>query len=83
MVRAQQARQVASLGYPLSIRIAGAHLPPALRGGVFHGHAVGGLSLSDLLKRFEPKSQAAYLEFETLYRPDEMPGTPTFTSTID
>jgi len=42
-----------------------------------------GFPLSDLLKRFEPKSEARYVAFQTLYRPDEMPGTRSFTSTID
>ena len=42
-----------------------------------------GFPLSDLLWRCEPKSQAGYVEFETLYRPDEMPGTSSFSSTID
>ncbi|MCB1690673.1 MAG: protein-methionine-sulfoxide reductase catalytic subunit MsrP [Halioglobus sp.] len=42
-----------------------------------------GFSLADLLKRFEPKSEARYVEFETLYRRSEMPGTRSFTSTID
>lgn len=42
-----------------------------------------GFPLADLLKRFEPKDEAGYVEFETLYRPDEMPGTRSFTSTID
>jgi sulfoxide reductase catalytic subunit YedY len=42
-----------------------------------------GFPLADLLTRFEPKNEARYVEFETLYRPDEMPGTRSFTSTID
>ena len=42
-----------------------------------------GFSLADLLTRFEPTSGARYVEFETLYRPDEMRGTRSFTSTID
>ena len=33
-----------------------------------------GLSLSDLIKRFEPTSKAKYVEFTTLYRPSEMIG---------
>lgn len=39
--------------------------------------------LSGLLKCFEAKSEVAYVEFEALYRPDEMPGTRSLTSTID
>lgn len=33
-----------------------------------------GFPLGDLLKRFKPTSKAKYVEFSTLYRPDEMPG---------
>ena len=33
-----------------------------------------GFSLADLIKRFEPTSKARYVEFTTLYRPEEMPG---------
>ncbi|NJN52399.1 MAG: protein-methionine-sulfoxide reductase catalytic subunit MsrP [Gammaproteobacteria bacterium] len=33
-----------------------------------------GFPLGDLLKRFEPTGSARYVEFTTLYRPDEMPG---------
>lgn len=42
-----------------------------------------GFPLSDLLQRFEPKSSARFVEFETLYRREEMPGTRSFTTTID
>lgn len=42
-----------------------------------------GFQLSDLLKRFEPKSNARYVEFRTLFRPEEMRGTRSFTSIID
>ena len=42
-----------------------------------------GFPLADLLQRFEPKSEAGYVEFETLYRRKEMRGTRSFTSTID
>lgn len=42
-----------------------------------------GFSLGDLLKRFEPTGAARFVGFETLYRPSEMPGTRSFTSTID
>ncbi len=33
-----------------------------------------GFPLGDLLKRFKPTSNAKYVAFETVYRPDEMPG---------
>lgn len=33
-----------------------------------------GVPLADLLKRYEPTSKAKYVAFETLQRPDEMPG---------
>jgi sulfoxide reductase catalytic subunit YedY len=33
-----------------------------------------GVPLSDLLKRFEPAGNAAFVEFLTVLRPDEMPG---------
>ncbi len=33
-----------------------------------------GFPLGDLLKRFKPTSKAKYVSFETVYRPDEMPG---------
>ena len=33
-----------------------------------------GFSLSDLLKKIEPQSGAKYVSFETLVRPEEMPG---------
>jgi len=33
-----------------------------------------GFSLSNLLKEVEPTSAAKYVRFETVYRPDEMPG---------
>ena len=42
-----------------------------------------GFPLSALLQRFEPGSKAKYVEFETLYRREEMRGTRSFTSTID
>jgi sulfoxide reductase catalytic subunit YedY len=42
-----------------------------------------GFSLADLLARFEPTSEAKYVEFETLHRPSEMRGTRSFTSTIE
>ena len=33
-----------------------------------------GIALGDVLKRFEPTSKAKYVAFETVMRPDEMPG---------
>jgi sulfoxide reductase catalytic subunit YedY len=42
-----------------------------------------GFPLADLLKRFEPTSKARYVSFETLHRREEMPGTRSFSSTID
>jgi len=33
-----------------------------------------GFSLGDLIKRFEPTSKAKYVEFTTLYDPEQMPG---------
>lgn len=42
-----------------------------------------GFELGDLLRRFEPTASAKYVAFETLYRPREMRGTRSFTSTID
>lgn len=33
-----------------------------------------GIPLGDLLKRFKPTSKAKYVSFETIMRPDEMPG---------
>ena len=33
-----------------------------------------GIPLGDVLKRFKPKSNAKYVAFKTVYRPDEMPG---------
>ncbi len=33
-----------------------------------------GFPLGDLIKRFEPTSKAKFVEFSTLYRPEEMPG---------
>lgn len=42
-----------------------------------------GFSLADLLKQVEPNSKAKYVKFETLYRPSEMRGQRSRTSTID
>jgi sulfoxide reductase catalytic subunit YedY len=42
-----------------------------------------GFPLSDLLQRFEPDSSARFVEFQTLYRREEMRGTRSFTSLID
>ena len=33
-----------------------------------------GFSLGDLLREVDPKSEAKYVRFETVYRPEEMPG---------
>ena len=33
-----------------------------------------GLALGDMIKRFEPTSKAKYVEFTTLYDPEQMPG---------
>jgi len=33
-----------------------------------------GISLGDMIKRFEPNSRAKYVEFTTLYDPQQMPG---------
>jgi sulfoxide reductase catalytic subunit YedY len=33
-----------------------------------------GIPLSSIIKRFEPLSSAKYVSFETVYRPEEMPG---------
>jgi sulfoxide reductase catalytic subunit YedY len=42
-----------------------------------------GFPLADLLKRFEPTAKAKYVYFETLYRPEQMPGQQSLFSTID
>ena len=42
-----------------------------------------GFPLADLLKRFEPTSDAKYVAFKTAYRRNEMRGTRSFTSIID
>jgi sulfoxide reductase catalytic subunit YedY len=42
-----------------------------------------GFPLSDLIKQFQPTSKANYIEFETLYRPDEMVGQQSRFGTID
>ena len=42
-----------------------------------------GFPLADLLQRFEPTSNARYVEFQTLQRADEMRGTRSYTSIID
>ena len=33
-----------------------------------------GFSLSKIIKKLKPLSNAKYLQFETVYRPEEMPG---------
>jgi sulfoxide reductase catalytic subunit YedY len=42
-----------------------------------------GFPLADLIKQFQPTSKANYIEFETLYRPDEMVGQQSRFGTID
>ena len=42
-----------------------------------------GFPLSDLLKRVEPQGSAKYVAFETLVRPDEMPGQRGLFQTLD
>ncbi len=42
-----------------------------------------GFELGDLLRRFEPTSDARFVSFKTLYRRGEMRGTRSFTSSID
>ncbi len=42
-----------------------------------------GFSLADLIKQFQPTSKAKYVAFKTLYRPKEMRGQRSRTSTID
>ena len=42
-----------------------------------------GFPLAALLSRFEPKSEARFVEFKTLYRRSEMRGTRSFGSVID
>jgi sulfoxide reductase catalytic subunit YedY len=42
-----------------------------------------GIPLKDVLAQFEPTGNAKFVEFETLYRPDEMRGQRGFFSSID
>lgn len=42
-----------------------------------------GFPLSDLIRRLEPSSSARYVRFETLVRPEQMPGMRTAFSLID
>lgn len=42
-----------------------------------------GIPLADILKRFEPTSNAKYVEFETIVQPDTMPGIRSRFSIID
>ena len=49
-----------------------AHPPAALCRGVVHGHPVGRLPISALLKDADPTSAAQYVSFVTVLRPDEM-----------
>ena len=42
-----------------------------------------GIPLKDILAQFEPMGNAKFVEFKTLYRPDEMRGQQGFFSSID
>ncbi|WP_422139048.1 protein-methionine-sulfoxide reductase catalytic subunit MsrP [Endozoicomonas sp. ALC020] len=42
-----------------------------------------GVSLADMLKRFQPTSRAKYVQFETLYDPEQMPGQRSRFSSIE
>ena len=42
-----------------------------------------GFPLADLLKRVEPQGSAKYVAFETLERPDEMPGQSGYFQSLD
>lgn len=42
-----------------------------------------GFSLAELIKQFKPNSRAKYIQFETLYRPEEMRGQRSRTSAIN
>lgn len=42
-----------------------------------------GVSMAALLKRLKPLSSARYVAFETVYRPEEMPGQASFFAAID
>ena len=42
-----------------------------------------GFSLADMIKRFEPTSKAKFVEFTTLYDPEQMPGQRSRFSTIE
>ncbi len=42
-----------------------------------------GIPLASLIKKFQPNSNAKYLAFETLYRPEQMPGQKSPFSGID
>ncbi len=42
-----------------------------------------GIPLAMLLKKFEPTMDAKYVAFETLYRPEQMPGQKSIFSSID
>lgn len=42
-----------------------------------------GIPLAQILARLKPNSQARYVEFTTLYRPEEMPGQEAIFSSID
>lgn len=42
-----------------------------------------GFPLSDIIKRADPKASAKYVAFETLMRPEEMPGLKSFLPVLD
>ena len=42
-----------------------------------------GIQLGKILAQFKPTAKAKYVEFKTLYRPEEMPGQRAFFSSID
>lgn len=42
-----------------------------------------GLELADILRRVEPLSTAKYVRFESVYRPDEMPGQSSIFKSIE
>ncbi len=42
-----------------------------------------GIPLADILKQFQPTGDAKFVEFKTLYRPEEMAGQRGFFSSID
>jgi sulfoxide reductase catalytic subunit YedY len=51
-----------------------AHLPPALRGGLVHGHPLGRLLAVRAAQEVQPLGGAKYVEFVTLADKAQMPG---------